>query len=349
VQFYAGYEMGLGLLVRDRRTMITKGVEVLDLWYNPGRPYRCRMADGRGPTVRSAEVHILEHDPLEPFIIVRLEQDLPGEPLPVSKAVLALGDEVLVPLGSGAPTELPELARTTVSSVARTVLTVAAPLQGTVPVLDLKGGLVGLRSASGEVVRATELLGSPRVRPRPFSVLPHFGLRMEMDATGDEDGAQSAVVIDLGLVLQDQLAIVLRTGLGFGERRTITLPAPEGLGPGVATSTRLSGNFSLEGRYRLSAGPTYLDLVLGGRYTVSNESMADRVWYSGDPNCDPTKQACSLTSREAPPPESEHFVGPTFGVDLRVNLFTMGYRFVPGALSYGFDNVHALSFGISIF
>jgi len=158
---------------------------------------------------------------------------------------------------------------------------------------------------------------------------------------------------DIGLALWDQLGIGVRLGFGVGTEDFYRIPENALHQAGVAQARHTSFDLGLEVEYRLMLTRTpltfYVDFAVGVQYILSVVNPFGPAFYATVPNCDPFGEACEVTLGEVPGREIEHGVGASFGGDVRVGALTVGYRFVPEALSYNLGNVHRVTFGVTAF
>lgn len=334
-----------GLLVGDRRTVITPAA-----WADPGRAIRVRPALGEGRWTEAVDVRVL--DGSEGAYVLRLGQDLPVRPLPISSDSPAIGDHVWV---LGGTREEPAWLETTVVSTGGGRFRIEKP-PGSTPwggaVVDGTGAVLGISTGTQTVHVVSESLARAETAPgRGLSILPHFGFRFgaELSALGNA----GLLEIDTGLTLMDRLTLALTVGVAFSdETQQHSLDAKPGLGPGVVEEHLGRLRVGLEAKYRQllsgqSGFPIYLDLAVGGFYGLTTWEPHGVAMY-GQPGCDPTLGPCALTVGH---PESrlEHSLGLSVGADLRFGALSIGYRYAPGALGINTIDTHMLLMGFSLF
>lgn len=359
VEYRTVWSAGRGYLVGDARTVV-----VLGHIPNTGRRITVRRPGGGGVEARVASLRAPSGRGHGPFAVLRLDADLDGVPLQPTDAPPGLGARVYVPVLD--PTEghrgrhgddegsfeIAETAVTAASEHGLALGTAPAQLRAGAPVLGDDGRLVGFVGHGGSVVRIARVLDEEALAERGMPVLPVLGFRLGTEFGGFLD--QPFVMdFDIGLALWDQLGIGLRIGFGAGREDVYRIEPDASHEQGVVSAYHGTFDLGIELEYRLlltrSPIPFYVDLAVGVAYVVSIVSPRGPALYSTRPGCDPVGGDCDLTVGSAPSRFVEHAVGPSFGADVRAGAFTIGYRFVPEALSYGMGDTHRLTFGISVF
>jgi hypothetical protein len=369
VEYETAWSRGVGFLVRDRRTVI-----VLGSLRDRLRPITCRMASAAAgaAAVRVVRVDLATAEN-PPFVVLHLESDLPGEPMRLSDEQPEIGDSVFLLLRRGGPRgrdgaggamggrdarvrDVPaglEPAEAAVTSASETTITVGTAFpqiwHGS-PLFDRRGDVVAFFGSEGYAVRVEHLLAEGARRPGRQVVTPILGIRVGTEIEGSLDDP-FAVDVEAGVALWDQLAILLRLGVGLGEDVLLRLPPNAMHQTGIVLAEQRSVALSLEVKYRLlltrAAMPLYLDFVAGLQYGVVVNEPQGFALYATEPACDPFGEDCDLTIGANPGRRTRHGVGPVFGIDVRAGVFTMGYRFVAEAISYQMADTHRLTFGIT--
>jgi hypothetical protein len=336
VHCQSSFFSGVGVLVGDSRTVL-----VANAGMNMGRPFRVIAWDRKGGAARSVEVRTHRVRGNE-VLVLRLDRDLPGNPLTLSEEELAVSAEV-VTLQRSEPGDRTELARVMVTGVSASTLQLATGGSG-MPVATPSGELLALGLGGGRAVRVQSVLA--QARRRGMSVIPLVGLRIGYHHNGTGGFLLS---IDAGATLWDRLSIALNVGVAFKGKDQLLAVTEQALGPGTVLAYPSNLILGLEARYRqLLFYTAYLDLVLGVQTTHSAFSSRSPALF-GQAGCDPTSQACAIQVRD---PDkyldraSSWGVGPVFGVDLRFNVASIGYRFTPAKLSRDLPNTHSVLFGL---
>ena len=348
VRIHTAWLVGVGYLVNDNKTVIAPGV-ILDT----GREYHVRPFDQDGPEATSVRVEHFDNPHGPAIQVLHLDRELPGVPLAVSQAEVALGDEVITLRPTGDEERPFELVRTTVTATSRSALDVAAGSSGGMPLVDQAGDLLGVSTTAGTAVRSGEVFG--HLEERPFAITPLVGVRMGLISGGGMDQA-FAVNFDFGLSLWDRLSLVGVVGFGLDEQETLSQDGGADLGIGSVQGSEVAVNLGLEVRYRWllgswETGDLYLDLAAGGVAGYHTFSASGQAFFGG-PGCDPGFEVCPLAMRDA-----DDFLGGTkgwdfglsVGADLRFNGMSLGYRYQPGAVSTLGVDTHTFLFGMSIF
>jgi hypothetical protein len=346
----APYQSGVGVLADDAHTVIFPAGAL-----DTGRPVSCRpLGREEGEVEGEASVWVVAGPPVW---VIELESDVPaGRALPVSSAEVLPGDTVWVPQPSyreDGSVEL-DVVETTIDAVATQRLSLAGAgwLEPGSPVLDADGGLLGVLIDRTTAARCREILRPADRAPRGMGNTPIFGMRLGGELGGFTDGA-FAFDLEAGVALWDQLSLTLRLGFTVGDERQIGLSPLEGLGPGFVSGIPAAFTTGLAVRYRWMLGtaeamPFYLAVAVEGHYAASGTAVSGSAFY-GETGCDPRIDPCRVTWREAPDLPFEHGVGPAFGVDLVLGGLTIGYRYLPAAVSYGFDvDLHRITVGMGM-
>lgn len=351
VEYRSAWERGVGFLVGDRRTVVALGR--LRDWY---RPITVKMHNSTADEVRVASVEIVEQEE-STFVVLHLAGDVPGEPLEISSDQPGVGESVYLILQRGmrrrhqlVPDAL-EAAEASITAASTTSVTVGLAWsqiwQGS-PLFDGAGRVAAFFGKEGYALRVGEILAEQRLRSGRSLITPIVGVRV-----GTEFGGELIdpflIEFDLGLALWDQLGIVFRLGVGFGDE----VLAPYFLNERVsatAMADERTVNLGLELKYRIlitrSSMPLYFDVVAGLSYTMSILEYHDIAIYQ-DLHCDSRYQECDREPGFASGRSTDHGVGPSFGFDIRAGLFTMGYRFIGEAISHELDTTHRLTFGVT--
>jgi hypothetical protein len=356
VEYRSAWERGIGFLVGDQHTVVVVG----DL-RDRHRRITARMAGGGGdrPEVNVANVRVQTNQRFRSFVVLHLEEDLPGQPLEISPLQPALGDTVVIlhrlgdQMGNRVPNEI-ELAHSTITSSSRYTFTVGAAWnqiwRGS-PVFDVHGALIAFHGNGGFALRVSELIAEVNSQPQRQLISPVVGLRLGTEFGGFLDNPLT-VEIELGIAIWDQLGINFFFGGGMNTQESLVLiPANALHEEGVAQGDHTTMFLGLEVEYRLmltrGAVPFYLDFSFGLQYTMSMLDLTGPAFYATDPACDPMGGDCGLTIGEPPNRDVVHSVGLSLGVDLRAGPFVIGYRFIPEGASYQGINTHRLNVGIS--
>lgn len=351
VEYRTAWGQGVGFLVHDRRTVLVMG-SLRDRY----RPITVRMHGSEGPDVRVASVELMEQEE-SAFVVLHLEGDLSGVPLEVSQERPSVGDSVYLVLRRGMSRRdgvIPdaiEVAEATVTAASTTSLTVGiawSQIWRGSPLFDDAGRVVAFFGRESYAVRANEIFSQERLHNDRELLTPIVGIRI-----GTEFGGELIdpflLEFDVGLALWDQLGIVFRLGVGFGEDVVATYVRTDDV-HATAIADQRTVNIGLELKYRAlltrGAMPMYFDVVAGLNYTMTILDFHEIAIYH-EADCDPWVQECEGEPGFASGRRTGHGVGPSFGFDLRAGLFTLGYRFIAEAISYQLNTAHRLTFGIT--
>ncbi|MBN1947738.1 MAG: hypothetical protein JW797_18880 [Bradymonadales bacterium] len=351
---YTHFSGGIGVLVRDRRTVLFP----LEMPIDAGRPYHCRLNREGAPEV-AAQVAIYRE--ASPHVaVLTLHQELDGTPLQLASAERRpfVGDRLWSIRFVGMDLNEFEVVETLVNTVSTADLSVAVSenrLTPGTPVLDETGAVSALVvSSSGRAIPVSLLLDETRLTPRGFPVMPLFGIFLSYLWNSD-DRDRVFLDFDLGAVLWDQLVLAFRIGVDFPDEQRRVLP-PSGMrGWGVVEMTDPVLFLGIEPRYRLllhqtHGMPMYLEFLVGVQWEMRFSNPQGLAFYSMDARCNPAAQACPLMVAPPPPQEVDHGVGPTVGISYRVGGMALTYHYTPGALSYDMpDHSHRISLGFTMF
>jgi hypothetical protein len=355
VEYRTAWSRGIGFLVGDQRTVVVVG-DLRDRY----RRLTVRMSGGDGAEVRVTQVRRQIDDRFSQYVILMLENDLPGMPLDVGTDQPSVGTTVLILQGGGEPAgRMPrntEVAAATVTAAGRYTLTLGATWNQVVhgsPVFNEDGQVVAFFGTSGFALRINELLAEVNHQADRQLATSVIGLRLGTEFGGFLEDPLT-IEIEVGVALWDQLGIVffLGGGLSTGSSMVVIDPVENVHEAGVGQGEHDTLFLGLELEYRLlltrSAMPFYLDFAVGLNYTVSMLDFTGLAFYATEPGCDPIGEACGLTVGEPPSRDVIHAVGLSLGVDLRAGPFVISLRVIPDSTSYnGPGNVYRLNFGLS--
>ncbi|MCK5800680.1 MAG: hypothetical protein KAI47_26010 [Deltaproteobacteria bacterium] len=347
VRYASPYDSGRGFLVRDHKTVL-----IDDMTATPSRRL---FITKNGLETQSQWIELLGKGVRSAYW-VHLQKKSSGSPLPVSHRGAALGDRVYVIYvtpGRNTPTAGAgiEIGVSSVTATTATTLEVGGSSSRILLLLDPGGALLAMKT-HGALVKVASLLASPRTTPNPIA-LPKFTLRVGGGHDGDI-GAIFLMEISLGFSLWDRLSLTFHLGLGIGKERLVALDGA-GLGHGYTSVVPTRVHLSLETKYRvlLSAkSPLYLDIVAGAQGAFLRYSSTSLAFFSNDPQCDPLAQACSVQIQPGDTYADQldrDGIGPLFGIDLRFGSLVLGYRFVPGKLSYHLADSHMATVGLNVY
>lgn len=370
VEYETAWSRGVGFLIRDRRTVVVLG-EVRDRY----RRITCKMARGESPLVDVGRVELVTREDT-PFVILHLEEDLPGTPLRISEAHPEVGDTIYLIIrqnigmrprmgasrgderggpslrGQEAPQNL-EPAEASVTGASETTLTVGTAfpqLWHGSPLFDQRGHVVAFFGREGYALRVEHIFDESSRRSGRQRLSPIFGVRLGTEIEGVLNDP-IAFDFEAGLSFWDHFAVLVRLGFALGDDVLLSMPANAAHETGIVEAEQRTVNLSLELKYRLlltrAVMPLYLDFVVGLQYSATITDPFGLALYSTEPACDPYGRDCDLTVGATPGRRTGHGFGPVFGIDVRAGIFTMGYRFIAESLSYEMVNTHRLTFGLS--
>ena len=98
-------------------------------------------------------------------------------------------------------------------------------------------------------------------------------------------------------------------------------------------------------------GDLYLDLSAGVLSSYRTLTATGQAFFGG-PGCDPATEVCPLAMRDPKDflKDADSWdVGISIGADIRFGLMSLGYRFIPSAVSTSGTDVHKFLFGVSFF
>ncbi len=357
VEYRTAWQRGVGFLVGDQRTVIVVDEDLRDRH----RRISVRMIQGDNdrPEVDVVEVRRQNASRFSEFVILRLEEDLPGTPLPISPEQPNLTDTVLIlnrvmDVHNRPPAAI-EVAWAAVTASSQYTITVGtswSQIWHGSPVFDERGRLVAFFGNSGFAMRIGEILADVNHHADRQLFTPVIGLRLGTEFGGFLDNPLT-VELEFGMAIWDQLGIMFFLGGGLDTEETMS-QIPEGgdRGQGVAQSDLSTFYLGLEVEYRLlltrTSMPFYLDFSFGVQYTMYTVDYTGSAFYSSQPGCDPSESDCGLIVGEPPNRDVTHAVALSVGADLRAGPFVIGYRFIPEGASFNQpNNTHRLNFGIS--
>lgn len=354
VYIHSTYTWGMGVRISDERTVLAP----IFGWLDTGRDFYVHPAVGDHPEVE-AEVSIFEGE-AQTILKLDLREPLPGGFLHVCEGVdVEIGDRVYFPVcpSGWCHDEGWELMESSIDAFSESMLILPVAfvdhVKLGVPVLHEDGCVLALMSSyDGTAIRTGAALNPEFYEPRGMSVLPIIGFHFGAGIGGFLEGA-FVMTIDVGVALWDQLAFVLRFQMGLGEESPVHVVSDD-LGVGSVPRMNYDVSIGLETRYRLmlfevEGSPLYLDFAAGVMYQASMSEATGTAVFSGDPGCNPYEEPCPIMLDESSHNHTREGVGPTFGADLRFFGLNLGYRFVPGAISYQIPDTHYITFGVSFF
>ncbi len=296
--------------------------------------------------------------------VMTLTEEIEVPPLRVAGKSPAAGSLAFVLGKEPGKDQKLEMVQTIVLGISRKLVQVGPVGARGMPLLDADGRVIGIYIDDGTCVKPDTGLFEDEYTKEAALAKKKAGRRINL-ISALRFGAMTG-----GYLEKDHIAFLLTSDIGFRYWRFSfqarlsfadhtgvqmhRISGRYGDGPGVVSGEPLELRAGLEFKYILLAWRNlWFELVAGGDFSWLHFEPNGLGVFSTTPGCDPLGGACQVTYRD---PDifledvQEVGVGPIFGADLDVWVFViaiiMGYRFIPGALSYNMDNTHIFQMGI---
>ncbi|MBN2497798.1 MAG: hypothetical protein JXR96_24600 [Deltaproteobacteria bacterium] len=250
-----------------------------------------------------------------------------------------------------------ELVRAIVVAAAGKTFQVASAGQNGLPVVGADGKVLGLYIENGTCLSAGQAVFEDwEPPPEGVKLSLTAALRFGAMVGGWVEKDHAAFVFDFDVGLRYwRFGLLMRIGAAeHSGVQFFELDERGGDGIGVASGKPKELRLGLELQFALFAWKNFLfRLAAGGTFSWLHFDPNGMAAFSTDPGCNPMTDICDVCFRDPDiylEDEQKIGLGPSFGLDVECWIYVLaldlGYRFIPGAISYHMSDTHAVTLGI---